>query len=517
MSCSNSGGRCSRHRGWALLGLAAFACVHLFDASALAEPQGKGKLGTHSHTDGGASKAKGTMRPAKSSRQNKRAPTRSPNLPAPDSAPNSETAAPAPLAPAPQAGTPDAMQTPEPVEHAPPAVAEPSPADTPVTRSDGHQAPEKPSQGDVPNFKDRWLGNDAKPAEGTQPSPLPSSPPATLAPANSADAPTVSPAAKPEVQDASPAGPGSTPNMPASPEAGRAAPDKPDQVQQGAGERGSEQPPTAEPPKTDEPTRPVLSGPTQEGATEPAPDAPSACKRAGFRIVIDVGHTKKDYGALSARNKPEFDFNLRLANELLAKLQKAGFAESVMVVQPGDNDLGKRVRELNNHRPDLMLSLHHDSVQDQYLQSGTLEGQPRTFTTYARGYSVFISRENANLEESKQFARELGRQLRSAGLTPTMHHNEKIPGENRPIFDPSAGVLFYDKLVVLRLTTAPAVLLESAVITEPDDERRAEDPAYRTRITDAIVAATDRYCATSQSQTHSRVVSETPTKKPGKR
>jgi N-acetylmuramoyl-L-alanine amidase len=80
-----------------------------------------------------------------------------------------------------------------------------------------------------------------------------------------------------------------------------------------------------------------------------------------------------------------------------------------------------------------------------------------------------------------------------------MHHHENMPGENRPIFDAEAGVFFYDLLVVLRQTTAPAVLLESAVITEPDDELNAEDPAYRARITDAILAAVGKYCGASSS------------------
>jgi N-acetylmuramoyl-L-alanine amidase len=80
-----------------------------------------------------------------------------------------------------------------------------------------------------------------------------------------------------------------------------------------------------------------------------------------------------------------------------------------------------------------------------------------------------------------------------------MHHNEPIPGENRPIFDARAGVFFYDLLVVLRQTTAPAVLLESAVITDPEDELKAEDPAYRTRITDAILAAVGQYCGAINS------------------
>ena len=164
-------------------------------------------------------------------------------------------------------------------------------------------------------------------------------------------------------------------------------------------------------------------------------------------------------------------------------------------MQP-DSDLGKRARDLSNRRPNLMLSLHHDSVQDKCLVAKQLEGVQRMVSNHpnARGYSIFISRDNSRLEESKLFATMLGQQLLALGLKPTMHHNEPIPGENRPIADAKTGVFFYDLLVVLRQTTAPAVLLESAVITDAEDELKAEDPAYRSRITDAIVAAVGTYC-----------------------
>jgi N-acetylmuramoyl-L-alanine amidase len=203
---------------------------------------------------------------------------------------------------------------------------------------------------------------------------------------------------------------------------------------------------------------------------------------------------------MSARNKPEFAFNLRLANELLAKMQGAGFLKTEVVVQP-DSDLGRRARDLSSRRPSMMLSLHHDSVQDKFLVPRQLEGVQRMVSNHpsARGYSIFISRDNSRLEESKLFATMLGQQLRALGLNPTMHHNEPIPGENRPIADAKAGVFFYDLLVVLRQTTAPAVLLESAVITDQDDERKADDPAHRSRITDAILAAVGEYCGAANS------------------
>ena len=45
------------------------------------------------------------------------------------------------------------------------------------------------------------------------------------------------------------------------------------------------------------------------------------CDRAAFRLVLDVGHTAKAFGATSARGQREYDFNLRLAKSIDHKLR----------------------------------------------------------------------------------------------------------------------------------------------------------------------------------------------------
>jgi len=229
------------------------------------------------------------------------------------------------------------------------------------------------------------------------------------------------------------------------------------------------------------------TGPKDEAGQTPSP---AVCDRANFRMIIDVGHTETNYGAVSAHGKFEFDFNRRLAQELATRLWVNDFGRTDVVIQT-DSDLARRARDLSSRKPKLVLSLHHDSVQDKYLKTGELDGQIRTFTEGFRGYSIFVSRDNAYLDDSERFARMIGGALLAQGLKPTFHHHEQ---ENRPIYDPESGVFFYDLLVVLRQTTAPAVLLESAVITNPEDEAKADDPAYRKKITDAIVSAVIHFC-----------------------
>ncbi len=95
---------------------------------------------------------------------------------------------------------------------------------------------------------------------------------------------------------------------------------------------------------------------------------PKPCARTGemraakFRIVVDVGHTLDSYGALSARNDPEFGFNFRLARLVTAKLKSEGFTATRLLVTDGKArpSLFKRVSAANDGRADLVLSIHHD-------------------------------------------------------------------------------------------------------------------------------------------------------------
>ena len=76
--------------------------------------------------------------------------------------------------------------------------------------------------------------------------------------------------------------------------------------------------------------------------------------------------------------------------------------------------------------------------------------------------------------------------MRSRGLRPSLHHAEKIAGENRQLLDPDLGIYRYDDLVVLRKADAPAILLEAAVLVHPQDEARAASAAYQRQIADAV-------------------------------
>lgn len=234
------------------------------------------------------------------------------------------------------------------------------------------------------------------------------------------------------------------------------------------------------------------------GAT-PAPARPAgpACDPATFHVVLDVGHSAEVPGATSARGVPEFTYNLALSNALHRRLREAGYAQAELLITPGASLRGliERTAHANDREADLFISVHHDSVPEQFLEYWEYGGKRQHFSDRFRGHSLFVSRENAAYEASLRFARLLGRELKSAGMTYTPHYAEAFMGRRRrDLLDAATGVYRFDELHVLRRTDMPAVLFEAGSIVNRDEELLLGQPAYHDRIAAALVRAVDAYC-----------------------
>lgn len=221
------------------------------------------------------------------------------------------------------------------------------------------------------------------------------------------------------------------------------------------------------------------------------------CDPQKFRIVIDVGHTAESEGAISARNNAEFVYNLRLAKAVDQKLKAAGFAESRLLVTEGKarRSLVRRVDTANNWPAHLFLSIHHDSVPDKLLENWEFEGKKSHFSDRFSGYSVFVSKANADYGTSLAFAELLAKEMKAQGLEYARQFTLPIMGKNQhPLLNKETGVYSYDKLIVLKSTRMPAVLLEAGSIINRDEELRMDSAERRNIISSGVTTAVREFC-----------------------
>ena len=203
-------------------------------------------------------------------------------------------------------------------------------------------------------------------------------------------------------------------------------------------------------------------------------------------IAIDIGHSRSRPGTVSARGEPEFAFNHGLALVVERVLRDRGF-RTLLIGERGDSDkLMERSAAAEAAGAAFFLSLHHDSVQPQYLTPWQVDGRERRYSDRFSGFSLFVSRSNPDAEESLDCARAIGERLRASGYLPSLHHAEPIRGENRPLADASNGVYCFVDLVVLKTAPMPAVLVEAGIILNRRDELILAKASTRERLAAAI-------------------------------
>lgn len=211
----------------------------------------------------------------------------------------------------------------------------------------------------------------------------------------------------------------------------------------------------------------------------------------GAEVALDVGHHLEAPGAISSRGRPEFEFNRDLALEIGERLRRQG----VMVRMIGEDgsvaQLEERVRRGSGAA--FFLSIHHDSTQARNLLAWQHEGVERLYAPDRfAGFSLFVSRRNPRLAQSRACASAIGERMLAAGFTRSLYHAEQVAGEARPFADRANGVHYYDNLAVLRGAAMPAVLFEAGVILNRDEELQLADPARRSRMAQAVADGVQR-------------------------
>ncbi len=199
-----------------------------------------------------------------------------------------------------------------------------------------------------------------------------------------------------------------------------------------------------------------------------------------FDVMLDIGHTPTKYGALSANCEKEYNYNVALGRYLLKHLANHATIKATITPQ---REICFKERYRSSIQKDLFLSLHHDSVQERFIKRDKF-GCPSS--NHASGFSIFISRKNPYFKESWKYAKKLGEALVEQGLTPSLHHAEKIQGENRELLDRRLGIYVFDDLKVLKNAKAPAILFEAGVIVNPIDEEAVQSDGYKNKIGTAI-------------------------------
>lgn len=224
----------------------------------------------------------------------------------------------------------------------------------------------------------------------------------------------------------------------------------------------------------------------------------TACSQKPF-IILDSGHNPKGSplgsGAIGVTGVFEVNYNDIFTHELYQTLTDKGYHVKLTRQPNEEKTLIERANIANHylHHNAIFISIHHDSTQLTNLRpikAGVID----TYQTIRpiAGSSLHISRENGDYDTSLKLATYIGRAFDDIKRAPNLDHANG--GEKSlPLADEKLGIYHHDKLVVLKATNIPAVLIEIGVIVDKDDEAFINDPKQRRKLVEAVALGIDKY------------------------
>jgi len=241
---------------------------------------------------------------------------------------------------------------------------------------------------------------------------------------------------------------------------------------------------------------------------EPQQPAVAEQKRPGKPVVdrlvtitLDPGHGGEDPGAVGRGGSHEKNVTLAVARRLKAKIDAEPNMRAVLT---RDSDffvpLHMRVQKARRVQSDLFVSIHADAF----------------IKPDARGASVFVLSENGATSSA---ARWLANKENAADLIGGVNFGTKDPMLARTLLDLSQTATINDSLklgkavlgeldrvgdlhkphveqagfAVLKAPDIPSILVETAFISNPEEERRLNDEAYQDKLAEAVMSGIRKY------------------------
>ncbi|MBZ4410704.1 N-acetylmuramoyl-L-alanine amidase [Myxococcus faecalis] len=214
------------------------------------------------------------------------------------------------------------------------------------------------------------------------------------------------------------------------------------------------------------------------------------------RVIIDPGHGGHDTGAIGKEGTREKEVALSISLKLADLLREKGL--EVVLTREDDRfiRLEDRAKFANTERGDLFISVHCNAATSRKLRGI----ETYTLNTSADRYSIRLAaRENAssekgisdlqfiladlatkaNTEESSRLANQVQRSL----VTELSRKYSDIKGLGHK------EALFY----VLLGVKMPAILVETAFLSNPEEEKRLASGAYQTDVAKAIAHGVEEF------------------------
>ncbi|MFM8468050.1 MAG: N-acetylmuramoyl-L-alanine amidase [Oxalobacteraceae bacterium] len=230
-------------------------------------------------------------------------------------------------------------------------------------------------------------------------------------------------------------------------------------------------------------------------------------------IALDPGHGGEDPGAIGRGGSQEKNVVLSIAKRLKTKLEQL---PNVRVMLTRDADyfvpLQVRVQKARRVQADLFVSIHADAFVEPTARGSSV------FALSEKGASSTAARWLANKENEADLIgginiRSKNQQLASVllDLSTTAQINDSLKlaksvlGEIGTINRLHKAQVEQAGFAVLKAPDIPSILVETAFISNPEEEAKLTDEAYQEQMAEALKRGIRKYIAKHPSLKHHKV------------
>jgi len=238
------------------------------------------------------------------------------------------------------------------------------------------------------------------------------------------------------------------------------------------------------------------------GSEQPrAPTRKTPGRARDLIIAVDAGHGGEDPGAIGPNGTKEKDITLSVARKLAARIKKERGMDAVLI-RDGDYAvaLRRRIVLAREHHADLFVSIHADAFTDNRVRGSSV------YTLSARGATSEAAKWLADRENRADLIGGLDTQDPSDVLAKvlidmtqnaTMEHSavaaQKVLDHLKRVGPVHKPMVQKAGFAVLKAPDIPSMLVETAYISNPEEEMRLRDKAHQERLAGAILAGIQAY------------------------
>lgn len=222
---------------------------------------------------------------------------------------------------------------------------------------------------------------------------------------------------------------------------------------------------------------------------------PKGIRERDVIVAVDAGHGGEDPGAIGPAGTFEKDVTLAISRKLAARIDRQRGMRAVMI-RDGDYyiALRQRIAKARKRRADLFVSIHADAFRDRRVRGSSVYTLSNGGAT-SEAAKWLAERENrADLIGGVSLAEQndvLAGVLLDMTQNATLEHSsiaaERVLSKLRALGDVHQTRIQKAGFAVLKSPDIPSMLVETAFISNPDEEKRLRSGNYQNKLADYLV------------------------------